>query len=65
MKTVWIAWISIHFLNMQDLIRQQFGEKYLSAPQFDISSSFGDSTCQSPLIFILSPGSDPIGALYR
>ncbi|XP_063858635.1 dynein axonemal heavy chain 3-like isoform X1 [Scylla paramamosain] len=50
---------------VQDLISQEFGEEYLSTPQFDISSSFGDSTCHSPLIFILSPGSDPIGALYR
>ncbi|MPC45594.1 Dynein heavy chain 3, axonemal [Portunus trituberculatus] len=48
-----------------DLISQEFGEEYLSTPQFDICSSFGDSTCHSPLIFILSPGSDPIGALCR
>ncbi|XP_050716714.1 dynein axonemal heavy chain 3-like isoform X3 [Eriocheir sinensis] len=52
-------------LAVQNLIRTQFGEEYLSPPQFDIGLSFDDSTCYTPLIFILSPGTDPIGVLNR
>ncbi|KAK3881286.1 hypothetical protein Pcinc_014272 [Petrolisthes cinctipes] len=50
---------------IQSMIGQQLGEDYLSPPQFNISSSFDDSTSQTPLIFILSPGTDPVGALRR
>ncbi|XP_069937012.1 dynein axonemal heavy chain 3-like, partial [Cherax quadricarinatus] len=52
-------------LAIQDLIAQELGEEYLSPPQFDISSLYDDSTCSTPLIFILSPGTDPVAALCR
>ncbi|XP_063587791.1 dynein axonemal heavy chain 3-like [Penaeus indicus] len=52
-------------LAIQDLIANQLGEEYLSPPPFSISSSYDDSTCQTPLIFLLSPGTDPLTALYR
>ncbi|XP_042213444.1 dynein axonemal heavy chain 3-like [Homarus americanus] len=52
-------------LAIQDLIASQLGEEYLSPPQFDISSSYDDSTCSTPLIFILSPSTDPVAALRR
>ncbi|KAK7071720.1 Dynein heavy chain 3, axonemal [Halocaridina rubra] len=52
-------------LAIQDLIGKQLGEEYLSPPQFSISSSYDDSTCRTPLIFILSPGTDPVGALQK
>ncbi|XP_066944541.1 dynein axonemal heavy chain 3-like [Macrobrachium rosenbergii] len=52
-------------LAIQDMIEKQLGEEYLSPPQFNISSSFDDSTCRTPLIFILSPGTDPVASLQR
>ncbi len=41
-------------------IEQTFGKKYLEYPPFSVSSAFYDSTKSSPLIFILSPGANPV-----
>jgi dynein heavy chain len=41
------------------------GEKFVSPPPFDLGGSYGDSNCMAPLIFILSPGSDPFSALFK
>uniref|UniRef100_A0A1B0G0Q9 Dynein heavy chain n=1 Tax=Glossina morsitans morsitans TaxID=37546 RepID=A0A1B0G0Q9_GLOMM len=41
------------------------GEKYVDPPQFDLSASFADSHCCIPLIFILTPGSDPTATLLK
>ena len=39
------------------------GNKYVTPPTFDIAESFAYSNCLCPLIFILSPGADPIASL--
>ena len=39
------------------------GEKYTQPPGFDLASTFKDSTNMTPLVFILSPGTDPIGSI--
>lgn len=44
-------------------IERQMGVKFVSPPPFDISKSFEDSNCLTPLIFILSPGVDPMQAI--
>lgn len=36
------------------------GQKYVEPPSFDLADSYKDSTCCSPLIFILSAGTDPM-----
>lgn len=41
------------------------GLPFVVPPPFDISKSYADSSCLTPLIFILSPGSDPMGALTK
>merc|ERR1719169_290685 len=41
-------------------VQQNIGQKFVDPPTFDIAKSFGDSTNISPLIFILSPGTDPV-----
>ncbi|XP_011557170.3 dynein axonemal heavy chain 12 [Plutella xylostella] len=50
---------------ISDFVEKQMGKKYITPPPFDIGKSFGDSNFLAPLIFILSPGSDPMGALMK
>jgi len=45
------------------LIKIELGEKFTYPPPFDINKSYSDSICLSPLIFILSPGIDPMSSL--
>lgn len=48
---------------MQNYVVGELGEKFISPPPFDLAKIYGDSTSTSPLIFILSPGSDPFASL--
>jgi len=41
------------------------GQKYVEPPSFDLDDSYKDSTCCSPLIFILSAGTDPMSSLIK
>jgi dynein heavy chain len=44
-------------------VAHHMGEKFVSPPPFDLAGSYNESNNMSPLIFILSPGADPFGAL--
>lgn len=44
-------------------IERQMGQRFISPPPFDIGKSFEDSNCLTPLIFILSPGVDPMQSI--
>jgi dynein heavy chain len=50
---------------IQLLIAQRLGKQFIESPQFDLSSSFDDSTVGTPLIFVLSVGADPATDLLR
>lgn len=50
---------------VQKLIANEIGSKYVDPPTFNLSRVFEDSTCSTPLIFILSAGSDPTSSLYQ
>jgi dynein heavy chain len=41
------------------------GEKYVKPPSFDLASIFLESRATTPLIFVLSAGSDPLKALLK
>ncbi|PSN39719.1 Dynein heavy chain 7 [Blattella germanica] len=46
-------------------IKTNMGLHFISPPAFNIASSYQDSDCVTPLIFILSPGADPMSALLN
>lgn len=46
-------------------VEKELGTEFVSPPPFDIKKSYNDSNCLVPLIFILSPGADPMGALWK
>jgi len=46
-------------------ISDQIGAKFVEPPTFDIAKSFADSVNTTPLIFILSPGTDPVADVVR
>ena len=45
---------------IQNWICNKLGKEFIIPPTFDLAKCFKDSTCLTPLIFLLSPGSDPV-----
>ncbi len=50
---------------VQGFVRKHLGQKYIEPPPFDLAKSYADSLCTTPLIFVLSPGGDPMLALLK
>lgn len=46
-------------------IINNLGAKYVEPPAFDLATVFQESTSTIPLIFVLSPGADPVQALFQ
>lgn len=46
-------------------VTNNMGEKFIQPPPFDLTKAYGDSNHFTPLVFILSPGADPMSALLK
>ncbi|XP_039551458.1 dynein heavy chain 12, axonemal [Passer montanus] len=46
-------------------VTEKLGKKFVEPPPFDLAKSYLDSTATVPLIFVLSPGADPMSSLMK
>ncbi|KXZ49009.1 hypothetical protein GPECTOR_23g1 [Gonium pectorale] len=50
---------------VQAFVASSLGTKFTEPPPFDLVGSYEESSCTVPLLFVLSPGSDPTAALLQ
>jgi hypothetical protein len=50
---------------INEFVKQAMGARFVEPPPLDIDRCFKDSSAMTPLIFVLSPGSDPMSMLLK
>lgn len=50
---------------MVQFIIDYLGEEFISPPPFELNNIYKDSLSYTPLIFVLSPGGDPLNSLVK
>ena len=52
-------------LAVQNFVVEHLGQPFVEPPVFNLAKSFKDSSITTPLIFVLSKGSDPVASFKR
>ena len=50
---------------MTNYVRLELGQLFVESPSTDLSTLYADMSNVTPLVFVLSTGSDPMGAFLR
>lgn len=50
---------------ISEFVKATMGPRFVEPPPLDIDRCFNDSTATTPLIFVLSSGSDPMSMLFK
>nr|XP_036867942.1 dynein heavy chain 6, axonemal [Manis javanica] len=50
---------------LTDFVIENLGKRFIETPPVDLPTLYQDMSCSTPLVFILSTGSDPMGAFQR
>lgn len=48
-----------------DFVRENLGDQFVESPNVALQTLYNDMTKVTPLVFVLSTGSDPMGAFLR
>ncbi|XP_074663059.1 dynein axonemal heavy chain 6-like [Tubulanus polymorphus] len=51
--------------SIQTFIAEQMGDRFIYSMEYDLSDVYEESSAKTPIIFTLSPGSDPQASLLR
>ena len=50
---------------LQQYVLHNMGERFVNPPNFDLAAGYEDATCETPIIFVLTSGADPMTVLLR
>lgn len=50
---------------VQNFVAAEMGNKFIEPPPFNLKACYQDSICSTPLIFVLTPGADPMSELLK
>ena len=52
-------------MGVKTYINHILGKEFIESPLFDLKAAFSDSLSTSTIIFVLSPGADPMSYLFE
>lgn len=52
-------------LAVQDFVIEKMGDRFVKPPSFNLQACYHDASYMSPLVFVLSAGSDPMSAIIK